>query len=103
MQFFLSGYFARAITPSFLKIRYHARFFIADYNNFSGEIKSNGELENIDWIDIKKVSLLPVADVTELLINRLIAINKDNEIFEKINAYPMFTRRNNKESIKWDM
>ena len=96
-------YFGRAITPSFLKIRYHARFFIADYNNFSGKIKSDGELENIDWIDIKKASLLPVADVTEFLINRLIAIDKDNEIFKKINAYPMFTRRNNKESIKWDM
>ena len=96
-------YFGRAITPSFLKIRYHARFFIADYNNFSGKIKTNGELENIDWIDIKKVSLLPVADVTEFLINRLITINRDNEIFQKINAYPMFTRRNNKESIKWDI
>ena len=67
-------------------------FLLQIYNNFSGKIKSNGELENIDWIDIKKASLLPVADVTEFLINRLIAIDKDNEIFIEINAYILCSR-----------
>ena len=81
----------------------YAEYWFGTHKKGPAKIKSNGELENIDWIDIKKASLLPVADVTEFLINRLIAIDKDNEIFKKINAYPMFTRRNNKESIKWDM
>ena len=34
-------YFGRAITPSYLKIRFHARFFIANYENFVGTIKSS--------------------------------------------------------------
>ena len=37
-------YFGRAITPSFLKIRFHARFFIANFDNFIGSIRTNGEL-----------------------------------------------------------
>ena len=95
-------YFGRAITPSFENQVSCLIFLLRTTMTLSGEIKSNGELENIDWIDIKKASLLPVADVIEFLINRLIAINKDNEIFKKINAY-LCSRRNNKKSIKWDM
>ena len=70
-------YFARAITPTFLKIRFHARFFIANHN-FIGKIKSNGELENLGWYEINKAKLLPIADVTEFLIDRLINLNDNN-------------------------
>ncbi len=96
------NYFARAITPSFLKTRFHARFFIANFNDFVGKIKTNGELENIDWVEIKKAKLLPIADVTEFLINRLIKLGDDKTIFKKKKLHPMFTRRNNKRWIKWD-
>ena len=95
-------YFARAITPTFLKIRFHARFFVANYKNFSGTIKSNGELEDLGWVEINKAKLLPIADVTEFLLNRLISLEGNNKLFEDINLYPMFTRKNNKRWIKWD-
>lgn len=95
-------YFARAITPTFLKIRFHARFFISNYSNFTGKIKSNGELEDINWFEINKAKLLPIADVTEFLLNRLIDLNDNQKLFEKVNTYPMFTRKNNKRWIKWD-
>tara|TARA_B100001123_G_C14849953_1_gene843655 strand:- start:208 stop:648 length:441 start_codon:yes stop_codon:yes gene_type:complete len=95
-------YFGRAITPSYLKIRFHARFFVASFDDFSGKIKTNGELENIDWIEINKAKLLPIADVTEFLINRLIKLTNERLLFKKNKYYPMFTRRNNKEWIKWD-
>ena len=95
-------YFARAITPTFLKIRYHARFFISDYTNFTGKIKSNGELNDLEWFDIEKAKLLPIADVTEFLIDRLINLYNNNKSFEKINSYPMFTRKNNKKWVKWN-
>ena len=95
-------YFGRAITPSFLKTRFHARFFIANFNDFLGNIKTNGELENIDWVEIKKAKLLKIADVTEFLINRLIDLDNDKIIFKKNQSYPMFTRRNNKRWVKWD-
>ncbi len=96
------NYFGRAITPSFLKTRFHARFFIANFDDFIGRIKTNGELENIGWVEIKKAKLLPIADVTEFLINRLIELDNDKIIFKKNRLYPMFTRRNNKRWVKWD-
>ena len=95
-------YFGRAITPSYLKIRFHARFFIANYENFVGTIKSNGELEDLGWVEIRKAKLLPIADVTEFLINRMINLKKSNKLLDKSNSFPMFTRKNNKEWIKWD-
>ena len=95
-------YFARAITPTFLKIRFHARFFIANYNSFIGKIKSNGELEDLGWYEINKAKFLPIADVTEFLLNRLIYLNENKQQFDSANSYPMFTRKNNKKWIKWD-
>ena len=41
-------FFGRAITPSKLKIRFHARFFLAFYEDFVGNMKANRELENLD-------------------------------------------------------
>ena len=95
-------YFARAITPTSLKIRFHARFFVANYKNFIGKIKSNGELEDLRWVEIKEAKDLPIADVTEFLIDRLVRLEQDNQLFEAANSFPMFTRKNKKEWIKWD-
>jgi len=95
-------YFGRAITPSYLKIRFHARFFISYFENYTGEIKTNGELENIRWVEVNEALNLPIADVTEFLINRLINLKCDKKILRNYKTYPMFTRRNNKEWIKWD-
>ena len=95
-------YFARAITPTFLKIRFHARFFICNYANFTGKVKSNGELDDLGWFEIEKAKLLPIVDVTEFLIDRLINLYDNNKSFEKINSHPMFTRKNNKKWVKWD-
>ena len=94
-------YFARAITPTFLKIRYHARFFISNYTNFKGKVKSNGELDDLGWFEIEKAKLLPTADVTEFLIDRLINLYNNSKSFEKINSHPLFTRKNNRKWIKW--
>ena len=96
------NYIGRAITPSFLKTRFHARFFIASFDDFIGKVKTNGELENLDWVEIQKAKLLPLADVTEFLINRLIELNNNKILIKKNKLYPMFTRRNNKRWIKWD-
>ena len=95
-------YFGRAITPAYLKMRFHARFFISDFKDFSGEIKTNGELENLEWIKLSKARLLPLADVTEFLINRLIEFKNKSSRIEQIGIYPMFTRRNKKMWVKWD-
>ena len=95
-------YFGRAITPAYLKTRFHARFFISDFKDFSGKIKTNGELENLEWIKLSKARLLPLADVTEFLINRLIEFKSKSSRMGGVGIYPMFTRRNKKMWVKWD-
>ena len=55
-------FFGRAITPSKLKIRFHARFFLAFYEDFIGKIKTNGELENLNWISVNEARNKKIAD-----------------------------------------
>ena len=95
-------YFGRAITPSYLKIRFHARFFVSNFKDYKGKIKTNGELEDIGWVNINEAKNLPMADVTEFLINRLIYLKSEEKILKTYKTYPMFTRRYNREWIKWD-
>ena len=95
-------FFGRAITPSFLKTRYHARFFLASYDNFTGKIKSNGELEDIKWINLKDFSELPMADVTAFILKQINIIEGKVEKIDKNYLYPMFTWKNKKKWIKWE-
>ena len=95
-------FFGRAITPSSLKIRFHARFFLAFYEDFIGKIKSNSELENLDWINLSEAKNKKIADVTEFMLDEIIKLNNNyNNISNKKN-FPMFTWRNKKRWIKWD-
>ncbi len=95
-------FLGRAITPSFMKIRFHARFFIAYINNFEGKISSNGELEKLKWVNVNRVKSLKVADVTEFMIEQIIKLEGKPESFLKNYKHPMFTWRNKKRWIKWE-
>ncbi len=95
-------FLGRAITPSFMRIRFHARFFIALSDNFEGEIKSNGELEKLDWIDIKKVRSMNIADVTEFMIEQVMKLEGNFKKILKNYKHPMFTWRNKKKWVKWE-
>ncbi|HIC24360.1 MAG TPA: hypothetical protein EYO82_00430, partial [Gammaproteobacteria bacterium] len=57
-------YVGRAITPTFSKMRYHARFFLTSAENLRGEIAGDGELDNVRWIDECETQELQMADVT---------------------------------------
>lgn len=61
-------YIARAITPSYQRTRYHARFFLSRKNHFSGQVKGNGELLDLRWVSIKQALKLPIVDVTEFVL-----------------------------------
>ena len=61
-----------------------------------------GQSTNQLELKINKAKFLPIADVTEFLLNRLIDLNDNNQSFENADTYPMFTRKNNKRWIKWD-
>ena len=95
-------FFGRAITPSTLKIRFHARFFLAFYDNFVGKIKTNGELNNISWLSLKEAKNKKIADVTEFMLDEIIKLNKDFSNIPNKKNFPMFTWKNNKRWIKWD-
>ena len=95
-------FFGRAITPAFLKIRFHARFFIAFSNDFKGTLKTNGELENLQWILLENVKNNKIADVTEFMINEIIKLENNFKELNKKVSFPMFTWKNNKRWIKWE-
>lgn len=54
-------FLGRAITPTYHSIRYHARFFAANYERFSGELRGNGELEDLRWV---RTDRLAASDTT---------------------------------------
>ena len=95
-------FFGRAITPSTLKIRFHARFFLAFYDDFIGKIKTNGELNNIRWLSLKEAKNKKIADVTEFMLDEITKLNKDFSNISNKTDFPMFTWKNNKRWIKWD-
>lgn len=96
-------FFGRAITPSLFKKRFHARFFVSFINNFHGNIKTNGELEDLEWINILDVKKKNIADVTEFMIEQLIKLNGNFTVFDKEFSYPMFTWKNRKVWVKWEV
>lgn len=71
-------YFGRAITSPASPIRFHARFFAARAEEFRGEIAGSGELSALGFYSATEVlANMPVVDVTEFMLNRLIAYAAD--------------------------
>ena len=48
-----------------------ARFFVADARDARGELKGNGELGDLQWVDLTEVQKLPLAPITELVLGLL--------------------------------
>jgi len=93
-------YLGRAITPTISPIRFHARFFIADAKHLTGKIKFTNELVEIEWISLKSAKKLPMADVTEFMINELLTFNGNiSKIKKMLDNRPMFTWKMGKQWI----
>lgn len=65
-------FLGRAITPSHQPIRYHARFFSAPADLFSGELAGDGELEDLRWIRIDDTAGLDMMEVQQLVLETLL-------------------------------
>jgi len=91
-------YVGRAITPTFSKIRYHARFFLTSAKNVRGEIAGDGELDDVRWIDECEAQELQMADVTRFMLDRALALT-DGAVPEL--PAPVFSWRRNKRSVVW--
>lgn len=61
-------YLARAITPPGQVRRFNARFFVVDADHLQGELRGNGELEDLHWVDLRRTDHLPVIGITELVL-----------------------------------
>jgi 8-oxo-dGTP pyrophosphatase MutT (NUDIX family) len=61
-------YLARAITPALSPIRFHARFFLADAADSSGQLGGSGELLDLRWVPIPEALRLPIINVTCLVL-----------------------------------
>lgn len=95
-------YIARAVTPPGPPRRFHARFFIADAANASGELISNGELLDLDWYPLEDAFALPIAGVTRLVLKEVgLALDgpHDGLVGDRI---PLFTRRRGKRIIIYE-
>ena len=93
-------YLGRAITPTFSPILFHARFFIADAKHLTGKIQTTNELVEIEWVSLEKATKLPMADVTEFMINELLTFDGDiSKIKKMLDSRPMFTWKMGKQWI----
>ena len=61
----------RAITPSFQPIRFHARFFSVDADHLEGELRGDGELEDLHWVRIDRPTGLELMIVQEMIMKTL--------------------------------
>ena len=80
---------ARAITPTYQRLRFDTKFFVTSYNNFSNNIKGNGELHNLQFSYLEKALKLPLFDITEFLLKELLR-KHNKEISEEF--FPLFWR-----------
>ena len=97
----LSGldYIARAITPSHLPVRYHARFFMARADQADGELAGSGELLDLRFVTIEEALSLRVIDVTAFVLGHL----RDILESEKPAGLPLYHYRNGESRVRWDM
>ena len=61
-------FICRAITPVTSKRRYNTRFFLGDGALARGEIRGNGELEDLGWRPVSALSGLNIVDVTDYVL-----------------------------------
>ena len=83
-------YVAHAVTPPGPPRRFHARFFIADAGNVSGELAGNGELLDLGWYPLRDAYALPIAGVTRLVLKEVALALDGAAAGDRI---PLFTRR----------
>jgi 8-oxo-dGTP pyrophosphatase MutT (NUDIX family) len=61
-------YIGRAITPPGRVRRFDARFFMVDAKHVTGQLRGNGELEDLQWVPLKLVHRLALASVTAAVL-----------------------------------
>jgi len=84
-------FLGRAITPTSAPVRFHARFFLADGEDATGTLRSNGELLSLDWYPLHVAREFQVVDVTRFVLDELASMHAGTE-----RESPFFRYRRNK-------
>jgi len=94
-------YFGRAITSPASPIRFHARFFVARAEEFKGALAGSGELSELGFYPATEVlANMPVVDVTEFMLNRVIAYAADPLRFDP--RTPIFSYRDDGPFVRYE-
>jgi len=94
-------YFGRAITSPSSPIRFHARFFVTRAAELRGELGGSGELSELAFYPATEVlANMPVVDVTEFMLNRLIAFAADPLRFEA--RTPVFSYKDDAPFVRFE-
>ena len=64
-------YLGRAITPTFQKIRFHARFFSTHFDQLTGQLGGDGELEDLRWIRLDDLQNYNMMEVQKMILRTL--------------------------------
>jgi len=94
------NYVARAITPPNRVRRYDARFFLVDAKWVSGELKGNGELEDLQWISVDKAMDLALSPITELILQLLDKRLRGDKTTN--NEIPFYRARQGREQVEYE-
>jgi 8-oxo-dGTP pyrophosphatase MutT (NUDIX family) len=94
-------YLARAITPPPSPIRFHARFFVTDAAHAEcggrGDLAGSGELLDLDFRPLDECLSMPIADVTEFVLEEVLRRVRGTAI----EAVPIFSYQNNAPIIRY--
>ncbi|MCW5772137.1 MAG: NUDIX hydrolase [Rhodospirillaceae bacterium] len=94
-------YFGRAITSESSPIRFHARFFVARAGDLQGDLGGSGELSELGFYPATEVlAHMPVVDVTEFMLNRIIAYAHDPLRFDP--RAPIFSYRDDAPFVRYE-
>jgi 8-oxo-dGTP pyrophosphatase MutT (NUDIX family) len=70
-------YIARAITPTFSPLRFHARFFMAELTGLNYPLRENEELLDLRWVRPSQIEALPLAEVTRFVLAETLRLLND--------------------------
>ncbi len=86
-------YLMRAVTPSYVPIRFNTRFFIADGAAVSGELRQVTELEDVRWLSVREAETLNIVNVTGLVLEHAAKYWHGDFDGAQDRPTPMFTQR----------
>jgi 8-oxo-dGTP pyrophosphatase MutT (NUDIX family) len=83
-------FLCRAVTPTFMPMRFNARFLVAPFDAVQGALAGNGELEFLRFMNLDEARALDVAPVTRNVLEefaRWLALPEDTRGGRRIPLY----------------